>query len=150
MSLSSSRSTDDAVPKPDCQDTAETSDELSSNVLHRSSRDAEEEPQVEEDSDQQEDEREPEVEVKGRAESVQKKPVPICRPKLRVGDAVIAHYGNLALYPNGNFDVQMDGGDVLHNVLSYCVWTEADNSEGLASFEQFKKATRHGKQKGET
>ena len=90
----------------------------------------------------------PEIKVKDQAQ-----PVPIeLPPRRKVGDAVIAHYGEatiIAIHPNGNVDVKMDSGDVLLNVLSYCVWTEAGNSEGLASFDTFKKATRRGKPREE-
>ena len=90
----------------------------------------------------------PEIKVKDQAQ-----PVPIeLPPRRKVGDAVIAHYGEatiIAIHPNGNVDVKMDSGDVLLNVLSYCVWTEAENSEGLASFDTFKKATRRGKPREE-
>jgi len=64
----------------------------------------------------------PEIKVKDQAQ-----PVPIeLPPRRKVGDAVIAHYGEatiIAIHPNGNVDVKMDSGDVLLNVLSYCVWT---------------------------
>jgi hypothetical protein len=68
--------------------------------------------------------------------------------KLGIGDAVIANFGEAsitALYPNGNFDVKMSNGDVVENVLSYCVWTKAQNDEGLLSFETFKSTVKRNK-----
>jgi len=149
-----------AEPKPDSQDTAETSVELSSNLLHRADQGAEVEPHAPMDLDEdlergmEKSDREkeegaaPEIKVKDQAQ-----PVPIeLPPRRKVGDAVIAHYGEatiIAIHPNGNVDVKMDSGDVLLNVLSYCVWTEAENSKGLESFDTFKKATRRGKPREE-